>query len=319
MRHTVVHSAHPAFTWIDVVAPDRDELVAIATEFGFHAMSVEDCLDPWHLPKHERIGDTTFVILRVFDRDSRSDASNVQELTRKIAIFYKTGLVITIHRADLREVRNLREEFETSGAPEGCTETTVIGALMNRVLDAFEIPLDRADDEVDEFEGALLSRVKRSPDLEAIHRLKRRVNILKRVLWQTIGVVQRMVPPQERQGAVFHDVKENAESYYYYADQLVEELNNLLGIHVALSSHRTNEVMRVLTVFSAFFLPLTFIVGVYGMNFDWMPELRHRLGYPAVLGLMALVCIVIAVWFRRRGWLGLGAATDGAAADDRGT
>lgn len=308
MRHTVAHSSTPAFTWIDVVAPDRDELVAIAAEFGFHAMSVEDCLDPWHLPKHERIGETTFVILRVFDRDARPDASNVQELTRKIAIFYKPGLVITIHRADLEEVRKLRVEFETAGAPDGCTETTVIGGLMNRVLDAFETPLDRADDEVDAYEEALLSRARQSPDLEAIHRLKRRVNILKRVLWQTIGVVQRMVPPQERQGAVFHDVKENAESYYYYADQLVEELNNLLGIHVALSSHRTNEVMRVLTVFSAFFLPLTFIVGIYGMNFDWMPELRHRLGYPAVLGLMALVCVVIAVWFRRRGWLGLGGA-----------
>src|SRR5262249_23282054 len=101
-------------------------------------------------------------------------------------------------------------------------------------------------------------------------------------------------------------VKENAESYYFFADQLVEEINNLLGIHVALSSHRTNEVMRILTVFSAFFLPLTFIVGIYGMNFDWMPELRHRLGYRAVVVAMAVVCGVIAVWFRRRGWLGRG-------------
>ena len=70
-----------------------------------------------------------------------------------------------------------------------------------------------------------------------------------------------------------------------------------------MASHRTNEVMRVLTVFSAFFLPLTFIVGVYGMNFVHMPELGRRWGYPAVLGLMALVCLVIFIWFRRRGWL----------------
>jgi magnesium transporter len=74
-------------------------------------------------------------------------------------------------------------------------------------------------------------------------------------------------------------------------------------MHVALSSHRTNEVMRVLTIFSAFFLPLTFIVGVYGMNFDFMPELHRRWAYPAVIGLMAGISAAIYTWFRRRGWL----------------
>ena len=75
-------------------------------------------------------------------------------------------------------------------------------------------------------------------------------------------------------------------------------------MHVTMASQRTNEVMRVLTVFSAFFLPLTFLVGVYGMNFRFMPELEQRWGYPAVLGLMGVISLVIFVWFRRRGWLG---------------
>ena len=77
----------------------------------------------------------------------------------------------------------------------------------------------------------------------------------------------------------------------------------LLSVQLALASHRTSEVMRVLTVFSVFFLPLTFIVGVYGMNFAFMPELRHRLGYPGVLAFMALVTLLIYRWFRGRGWL----------------
>jgi magnesium transporter len=88
-----------------------------------------------------------------------------------------------------------------------------------------------------------------------------------------------------------------------YADELVEDVNNLLSIQLALASHRTNEVVRVLTVFSVFFLPLTFIVGVYGMNFKYMPELSERWGYPAVLAGMAVVTVAIYIWFRRRGWL----------------
>jgi magnesium transporter len=88
-----------------------------------------------------------------------------------------------------------------------------------------------------------------------------------------------------------------------YADELLEEVNSLLSIQLALASHRTNEVVRVLTVFSVFFLPLTFIVGIYGMNFDFMPELRQRWGYPAVLAGMGAVTLAIYLWFRRRGWL----------------
>jgi magnesium transporter len=98
-------------------------------------------------------------------------------------------------------------------------------------------------------------------------------------------------------------VQENAESYHFYADELLDDANTLLNVQLALASHRTGEVMRVLTVFSVFFLPLTFIVGVYGMNFQFMPELRERWGYPAVLAGMAFVTLMIYRWFRGRGWL----------------
>jgi len=90
---------------------------------------------------------------------------------------------------------------------------------------------------------------------------------------------------------------------HFYADELLEDVNNLLSMQLALASHRTNEVVRVLTVFSVFFLPLTFIVGVYGMNFHFMPELRSPWGYPAVLVGMGLVTLAIYLWFRSRGWL----------------
>jgi len=304
MRQVVLESTAPRFTWIDVMAPERDELVALAKEFGFHAMSVEDCLDPWHLPKQERFGETTFVILRVYDDRAKPGARTVQELTRKIAIFYRADLVVTIHRADLPMVAAIRDRCAAGDAPKA--PHTLLGRLFNGALDSFDPPLDKADEEVDALEDQLFTSRRRSPKLVAIHDLKRRVNVIKRLFWQTNVVMQRLEPPTEKAEVVFQDVKENAESYFFYADELLDQINSLLGIHVAIGSQRTNEVMRVLTVFSAFFLPLTFIVGIYGMNFVHMPELAKEWGYPAVLIMMAGVAGAIALWFRRRGWLGRG-------------
>ena len=99
-------------------------------------------------------------------------------------------------------------------------------------------------------------------------------------------------------------LRESADAYLFWVDQMLEEVNLLLQVHLAMSSKRTNEVMRVLTVFSAFFLPLTFIVGIYGMNFQYMPELAQHWGYPAVLLAMAGIAAAIWLWFRRRGWMG---------------
>jgi magnesium transporter len=99
------------------------------------------------------------------------------------------------------------------------------------------------------------------------------------------------------------DVVEEADRLHTWADELLESATHLMNLEINLASQRTNEVMRVLTIFSAFFLPLTFIAGVYGMNFKRMPELEHRFGYPLVVAVMALTAAAIWVWFRRKGWL----------------
>ena len=96
---------------------------------------------------------------------------------------------------------------------------------------------------------------------------------------------------------------EEADRLQTWADELLESATHLMNLELNVASQRTNEVMRVLTVFSAFFLPLTFIAGVYGMNFRRMPELEHRLGYPLVLSAMLLTVLGIWAWFRRKGWL----------------
>jgi magnesium transporter len=302
MQQTVWQGKDPPFTWIDVIAPTPEELQELATRHGLPATAVEDCLDPEHLPKYERFNDSAFLILRVHDPAAPRSAGTVQELTRKIALFMRPELALTVHRVDLPGIAAVRERF-SGPAAEQCSAVALMSALVKETLNSYDKPLQQSEDEIDAFEEALFRPELATPPLERIHVLKRRVSLIKRMLWQTQGVIVRMTPSGERTQPVYQDLRENTESYHFWADQLQEDLNNLLGMHVTMASHRTNEVMRVLTVFSAFFLPLTFIVGVYGMNFVHMPELAKRWGYPAVLVLMALVCLVIFIWFRRRGWL----------------
>jgi magnesium transporter len=136
-----------------------------------------------------------------------------------------------------------------------------------------------------------------------IYFLKRKASVFKRVLHLTLDALPKLSGLAEDHPPLLEDLKDEAHRLAFYADELAENVNNLLNLHVALASHRTNEVMRVLTVLSVFFLPLTFIVGVYGMNFDVMPELGWKWGYPAVLVFMAGVTLWTFLWARRKGYL----------------
>ncbi len=300
---STVLTGKSGFVWLDVVNPTREELDQIAVTYSLHATAVLDCLDPEHLPKYERFGDTSFTILRAFDEVAPPEAETVQQLTRKIAVFYGDKFFITIHRKDQPFLIQLREQHLLRVKTREIRLSYLLTDLMNAVVITYERPLDESENTIGEFEATLFNRQQMSPSLQRIHVLKRRVSLIKRMLWLTIGVVHKMAVPFERNAPLFQDVEENAQSYHFHADELLEEVNNLLSIHLAMASHRTNEVMRVLTVFSAFFLPLTFIVGIYGMNFDFMPELHEHWGYPGVMLLMLAISMLIFIWFRRRGWL----------------
>ena len=301
---TVQHSiaGSDGFLWLDVVGPTREELEELAQQYGLLPTVVEDCLDPNHLPKYEHLGDATFLILRVHDDAALDDAGTIQELTRKIAVFFRSGFLMTVHRVDLHEVARLRERFGSGSSGETCALSPLLFGLGHATLDSYDAPLARDEKTLDSFEAATFDKGQ-PPSLRQAHNLKRRVSLTRRILVQTSNVLQKLVPPADRSAPLFQDLRESADAYLFWADQVLEEVNLLLQAHLAMASHRTNDVMRVLTVFSAFFLPLTFIVGIYGMNFAHMPELSHRWGYPAVLVLMLAVVVAIWTWFRKRGWL----------------
>ncbi len=292
------------FKWIDLIHPSREDLQQLARDYGIHPILLQDCLDPEHLPKFEKVGDIHFIILRAYDASCQTECDTVQELTRKVAIFISDRFLITIHRkhySDLEEIQRKWShlELDTSKAP------LLLSEILEAVFMSYERPIDASSDELEKFEIETFETSQTSPDLlRKGYFLKRKVSVIKRMLRMSMDVLIKInTHLYEKQTPHAQDLKDTLDSLYFFAEDLMENINNLLNLHISLSSQKTNEVMRLLTVISLFFLPLNFIASVYGMNFEHMPELKNEYGYPIVLSLMTIVAISIFLWFKRQGWL----------------
>lgn len=303
MITTVFRARQADFVWIDVVDPTAEELAALDAEYGLPDTAVQDCLDPKHLPKYEDYGDVIFVITRAYDEHGSPRAATTQDLTRKIAVFYNERFLLSVHRKDQTFIAALRDRFAKEGPALDRPLVTVGAALLKASLLSYAHPLEEIEKAIERYEGAVFGRRARVPQLEQLFVLKRRAGLMNRMLLRLREVVIQAQPHSQRSAPVFQDLRETADAMQFRAELLVNYLEGLLNLQVALSSHRTNEVMRILTLFSAIFMPITFIVGVYGMNFHYMPELGWRYGYAATWLVILATTGGILVWFARRGWL----------------
>jgi len=294
----------PTLIWLDIIDPSTRGLKQIAKEYGLHPTSVEDCLDPTHLPKHEKIGPVTFIIVRGFDETAIPDADTVQEITRKIAIFVGQNFVITVHRKDQPFMKTLRDRWQDPTLECTRTKSGFLSELMSAVIYSYDRPIDQATTDFEALEEQIFKPTPPPDVIERGYYLKRKASVFKRMLRMTSDLLPKISAFHETpNGPMLQDLKEGSDSLFFYADELSENLNNLLNLHVSLSSQKTNEVVRILTIFSVFFLPLNLIAGVYGMNFEHMPELKHVFGYPTALAGMFLVAAGIYFWFKKKGWL----------------
>ena len=265
---------------------------------------MQDSLEPDHLPKYERIGEAQFIIVRAYDELCSPHAASAQALTRKIAIFLGPDYLITVHRKDQAFLARLREEYAAHPPGDGVpVKARLFADIVNTAVNTFDTPLDAAEKELERFERTLFHQRDLVPVLHEILTARRRVGLVKRMLAHTINAFVKIPTPSDSSSTLLQDIRENLDAMFTWADELLEELDTLLSLQLGLASHRTNQTMRMLTVISAFFLPLTFIVGVYGMNFKHMPELEATWGYPAALLLCLAVAMGIGAWFRRQGWL----------------
>lgn len=306
-----------SFEWIDIVNPKKAELEKVAQQYGLHATSVQDCLDPEHLPKFEKIGDIYFIILRAFDETAPKKGDTIQELTRKIAVFYNDRFMITVHRKDQKFLLDLIENWKKQPVDMAHPQLTLLPDMIRGVISSFEKPIDSGFVELEDLEfSAFGMSPNKAFNLQKAYYFKRKTFVIKlviRLLSDAITKLNNSINAQNPQGGSnprFQDLKENCEFCYFYSDELMENITTLIGLYISLSqqktaeaSYRTGEIVRVLTIFSIFLLPLNVITGIYGMNFEHMPELKTEWGYEAALGTMFALLVTIYLWMNKKGWL----------------
>ncbi|MFP5518971.1 MAG: CorA family divalent cation transporter [Bdellovibrionia bacterium] len=298
------------FRWLDLSKPTAEELAQVAETYQINEGWILDCLNPENLPKVDIKGSDLFWTLRAFDRGSDKMDSSVQELTTKLIVFNREDLVITIHNQPHSVLENIKtEEFADYNSQE------FIGDIFEYVIESFDVPLGQIEDKTEEIEERVYALAK-SKILRDGYAVKKRANALKKVLKLTQDTCTKLTMYSEKHinfklWPEFLEQKAALDRLFFYTEDVFENIQGLMNLHVALLSQKTNEgsfkaneVMRVLTVFSIFFLPLNFIAGLYGMNFKNIPELGWHYGYFITLSVMILLSVGIYLWVRRKGWIG---------------
>ena len=286
--------------WIDITDPSTEEIDSISKEYNLHYQLVRDCMEPTHLPKYDLVDGVNFLILRYFKHVSDTKMATIQELSNKIAIFYTKDFLITIHKEPVQFLSSLQNKIFEKEKCSGSEE--VVTKILWHALETFDDPAQRLSEQVDFYENHILLKNISNEQIEALYYIKRQASVSNKILLLMAEPINhiRTLPKDD---PALQDVKDQHLKISTLYNQILEDVNNLMGLYMSFSAQKTNDVMKVLTVFSVFFMPLTFIVGIYGMNFDFMPELRQKWGYPGVLILMAIITIIIYQWFKRKKWL----------------
>jgi magnesium transporter len=297
---TVYKNSH--CEWIDVETPDLTDLTVLHQRFGIDMLLLEDTIDRDHLPKFEESGNVKFFLTRENTDLERRSLAGVSDISTKLGIFLVNGTIITVHRMRTKSITETLEEISGNPESDALKVDQIALMLALKVMKSFNDECDNLMEVLDKIEGEIfLKNTSDTHQIRRLYRLKRKSGLNTRLLNVSGEWVEKFSELQLKAVEVA-DLKDKYTDVNSDFDHLNSQVNSLISMFLALSDQKANQVMKVLTQFSVYFLPITFIAGVYGMNFRHMPELESRNGYGLTLGLMGLVVLLIYIYMRRRKW-----------------
>jgi magnesium transporter len=299
--------------WIDSWGTDSPVALGLARDlFHFHPLAIDDCFEAREHPKIDGF-EEDYVFLITHGITAQSTPQHTE--TIELDAFLGRRFLFTYHERPSRSVAAVAEQVARNhGGPLRRGPAAVLHAILDRQVDSIEPVLEGLEERIEEVEARVLERPHRA-DLVRLLNLKRTTLGLRRWLTKQREVLLRLarnefslVPPQE--AVLFRDVYDHVFRFTDWLETHREMITSLQETYLSVTNLRLGEIMKFLTLFTAVLMPLTVITGIYGMNFEHMPELHRPWAYPAVLLLMAAVVVVVLVFFRRRGWLGTGEVPD---------
>ncbi|MFI1352058.1 magnesium and cobalt transport protein CorA [Streptomyces sp. NPDC020898] len=305
-----VRKSDDGFVWLGLHEPTDQEFAGIAQLFDLHPLAVEDAIDAHQRPKLERYGDTLFAVFKTVCYVEHTELTATSEVvnTGEIMVFVGQDFVITVRHGRHGSLGPLREGLE--GDPQQLAKgpAAVLHAIADHVVDDYLQVTDSVQADIDQVETDVFAANGARVDPGRIYQLKRELLELKRAVAPLHRPLQelatrpiRVIDPEIQ--AYFRDVSDHQLRATEQIAAFDELLNSILQAHLAQVTVAQNEDMRKITAWAAMIAVPTMVCGVYGMNFEHMPELRWQFGYPMVIGLISVVCLALYRSFRRNGWL----------------
>jgi magnesium transporter len=292
-------------TWINVDGlHELDVVEKMGAHFGIHPLVLEDIVHTGQRPKAESFEDYIYVVLKMLDIDAAAGHITAEQ----VSLVLGPHFLISFQEKEGDVFDNIRQRIRKARGrirKSGCDYLAY--ALMDAVVDRYFEILEKLGEKVEQIEEQLLEDP--TPRIfEDIHRLKREMIFFRKQIWPLREVLNSLIKDpsdfvQETTHIFFRDVYDHTIQVIDTLESLRDVLSGLSDLYLSTVSNRMNEVMKVLTIIATIFIPLTFIAGIYGMNFEYMPELKWHWSYPALLAVLVVIFVSMVIWFKRKKWL----------------
>ncbi|MGE5855523.1 MAG: magnesium/cobalt transporter CorA [Syntrophaceae bacterium] len=295
----------PTVTWVDVVGiHDPHVIEQIGGQFNIHPLLMEDIMNTTQRPKIDDLGQYICLIVKLISFDEKTMDLRIEQLS----LVFNDDFVLSFQESESGISKPVRERIRNGlGRIRARGTDYLVYTLMDAVVDHYFVVMEQMGEKIDGLEDDVVANPRRET-LRAVRQLRDEILLMRRSVWplrEVISLLERAESPlvDKTTAIYFRDVYEHTIQVMDTVDTYRDILSGMFDIYLSSSSNRLNEVMKMLTIIATVFMPLTFLAGVYGMNFEHMPELKWYYGYFMLWGVMIAIALTMLAYFRRRKWI----------------
>jgi magnesium transporter len=295
----------PPVTWINVDGLHALEIIeAIGRHFGIHPLTLEDIVNTGHRPKAEDFEDYDYIVLKMLTYNEDQNHITAEQVSFILGPHYLISFQETegdVFNFVRERIRKAKGRIRKSGSDY------LVYALIDAIVDHYFLVLEKIGEKIELLEEDLLADTQ-TETLQSVHHLKREMIFFRKQVWPLREILSTLMKEeasliQETTQIFIRDLYDHTIQVMDTIESFRDVLSGLQDLYLSTVSNRMNEVMKVLTIMATIFIPLTFIAGIYGMNFEYMPELKWHWSYPMLWVLLVAIFVFMLFWFRKKKWL----------------
>ncbi|KEF36815.1 magnesium Mg(2+) and cobalt Co(2+) transport protein CorA [Schinkia azotoformans MEV2011] len=284
--------------WIDFNMPTHEEIDELHNYFHFHPLAIEDCVHRLQRPKLDYYDDFTFFVTHVINSDDFTK--------EEINFFVGSNFVVSFHYQNFNQINQVWNRLISTDIIKDWDQYHCFYEVLDKIVDQYFPIIYKIEDVLNEIED---NTENKSMDilLDELFDIRHQLLTLRHTVNPMRDLLYRMLNSQHLEGIkrkvpYFSDIYDHLLKLSEMVDSNREITMDIRDSYISVNSHQANQVMKILTIITSIFAPLTFIAGIYGMNFEYMPELTMKYGYFISLGLMGIIALLMFFWFKRKGW-----------------